>query len=310
MAGVRWRLKAVGVVVTGVLAAASCGASSPGGDPMPRVLRGEPTTYRATLTDPVGDDRGPGSYVYPRGAAFPDGTFDLTRVTIAERGDDLEVTVEIRGEFREWDFSLSPHERARALPQVIDIYVDQDGVPGSGLTRALPGRFVRVAPASAWEKVLVVASPSLIREAIAADADREAGKRAVWPIGLRIASNRVVARFPIAQTGRPTPRWGYVVTMAGASYVPLAEVARRLGRGTGASVLRDVRRLPGACSSVDDPATAGCSFGGCAPCGDHPRVIDVIVPPGRDQRTLLSAYRPGRFAELPAVYPFGASAEL
>src|SRR5438067_13195509 len=90
-------------MASSLLALLSCG-----GETGRRVVAGTPTSYRATLDDPTGDDTGPGSYSYPRGAPFPAGTFDLRSVTIAERGQDLEVTVQIRGEFREWDYGIGP----------------------------------------------------------------------------------------------------------------------------------------------------------------------------------------------------------
>jgi hypothetical protein len=131
-------------------------------------------------------------------------------------------------------------------------------------------------------------------------------RQAVTPVDLRLAGNRLVARFPIDQTGRPTPKWGYTVAMFGASFVPTPELARRFGKNDfGLGVVRDVRRIAGACSSVDDPSSSGCAFGGCEPCGGHPRAIDVIVPAGRQQSTVLSSYGPGNPAVLTAVFPFG-----
>jgi hypothetical protein len=282
---------------------ASAGA---GGDEISRTLAGPGTTYRVTLRDPMGDDNGPGNYTYPTGAAFPDGTFDLTAVTIAERGEFLEVEVHIRGEFREWDYSPTPAQRLRAIPQVIDIYIDQDGVPGSGKTHSLPGRRIAIDQATAWDKVLVVASPQVARQAAADGREGQVARNAVLPIDLRVAGNRLVARYNLAETGRPTARWGYAVAMFGASFVSTPELARRFGKNDfSLGIVRDVRRIAGACSSIDDPNSAGCAFGGCEPCEGHPRAIDIIVPPGRQQSTVLSSYSPGKPAVITAVFPFG-----
>ena len=96
----------------------------------------------------------------------------------------------IRGEFREWDFGLSPQVRARAVPQVIDIYIDQDGRPGSGLTRALPGRHIAIDSRTAWEKVLVVTSPAIAP--LAAAADGQMARRVVLPRDVRVAGTTPV----------------------------------------------------------------------------------------------------------------------
>ena len=109
-----------------------------------------------TLNDPSGDDHGPGSYVYPLDAVFTTGSYDITSVVVDEVGSVVRFEIAIAGEIEDpWGsgagFSI----------QSIDIYIDQDGVSGSGSTAALEGRNVEFSPVSAWEYVIWCAPPSL-----------------------------------------------------------------------------------------------------------------------------------------------------
>lgn len=64
------------------------------------VLASETVTIKppepvATLTDPTGDDYGPGGYTYPTADAFPPGVFDLERVTVARTPSIAQFTFEV-----------------------------------------------------------------------------------------------------------------------------------------------------------------------------------------------------------------------
>jgi glucan 1,4-alpha-glucosidase len=50
-----------------------------------------------SVTDPVGDDNGPGSYVYPTNGAFTDGAFDLTALDVYDAGDSVNFVVSLDG---------------------------------------------------------------------------------------------------------------------------------------------------------------------------------------------------------------------
>ncbi|ELZ84559.1 alpha-glucosidase [Haloferax elongans ATCC BAA-1513] len=55
----------------------------------------KPPETVATLTDPTGDDDGPGAYTYPTNGAFKDGAFDLQSVTVDQTPDEYLVTFEV-----------------------------------------------------------------------------------------------------------------------------------------------------------------------------------------------------------------------
>ena len=98
------------------------------------------------MDDPEGDDYGPGTYTYPTNAVFEPGVFDLTAFEVYETENDVIFHVQFKG----------PIDNVWGSPiglsvQTIDIYIDTDGIAGSGSTEALAGRRVRIADDSAWE---------------------------------------------------------------------------------------------------------------------------------------------------------------
>ena len=49
------------------------------------------------VTDPTGDDNGPGSYVYPTNGAFNPGSFDLTNFDVYADGANIAMVARTRG---------------------------------------------------------------------------------------------------------------------------------------------------------------------------------------------------------------------
>jgi glucan 1,4-alpha-glucosidase len=83
------------------------------------------------VDDPQGDDRGPGSYVYPTNDAFVDGAFDLTHVGVFDAGDSYNFVATIDGPI------TNPWGGDQISVQRLDYYValDADG----GTVAAAPG---------------------------------------------------------------------------------------------------------------------------------------------------------------------------
>lgn len=109
------------------------------------------------LSDPRGDDNGPGSYTYPTGAEYKKGSFDLTGVKIKDKGADVEVELTIAVPFTDpWDSAKWPSPGNGFSLQMFQIYVDADGKAGSGEKDALPGMNAEFDEDSRWEKVIVV----------------------------------------------------------------------------------------------------------------------------------------------------------
>jgi hypothetical protein len=126
-----------------------------------------------TISDPAGDDYGTGTLVYPQRADFQVGDLDLLQLKISRDDEGFwfealfknpirdpgGVSIAVGGE------SLANFARKGFYQFNIDVYVDTDRVKGSGNTFTLPGRQVRIDPAYAWEKaVILTPRPELMRQ--------------------------------------------------------------------------------------------------------------------------------------------------
>ena len=96
------------------------------------------------LTDPEGDDDGPGTYVYPTDGVFVDGAFDLAAMDVYDAGDQVRFVTTIHGDV------TNPFGGNQLSLQRVNIYVgDEDGAA----VPALPGTNMNAA--SPWDAVIV-----------------------------------------------------------------------------------------------------------------------------------------------------------
>jgi len=113
--------------------------------------------------------------------------------------------------------------------------------------------------------------------------------------GIPSKGRTLVARVPAGFFGGPPrPEWGWSVQLSGARWERSFSLTNRLKGGAEA----DAYTMP-----VLGTREAW-AFGG-APDGEaHPRVVDVILPAGVDQRAVLGSYDAvkGKWAEVPFVY--------
>ena len=104
-----------------------------------------------TLIDPTGDDNGPGEYIYPTDAVYTPGSFDLTELEVKAKGKNIEFKTSVNQRLEDpWGMDVG------FAVQMIFVFIDTDGVEGSGHTEGLPGLNVQFAPGDAWEKVVVL----------------------------------------------------------------------------------------------------------------------------------------------------------
>lgn len=114
---------------------------------------GGPTVVVTDLSDPSGDVR----LEHPPASGIVDGTFDLERLVLARRGDDVIVTATFRAPVRRrMATRLAEDHPVAAFPQTVDVYLDL--LPGAGRVEALPGRRFQVPASEAWDRVLVLSS--------------------------------------------------------------------------------------------------------------------------------------------------------
>jgi hypothetical protein len=218
--------------------------------------------YDLTLTDPIGDDHGPGTYVYPLDPVFTPGSFDIASFSVHEVGTKLRFEIQIQGEIQDpWSsgagFSL----------QSIDIYIDEDGVAGSGSLASLERRNVDFSASSAWEYVVWCAPPFDDFETHVIDAQ---GNTYYSGISVSVDQGADVIRVDVPESilGVPDSGWRYTVLMLGQNgYEP----------GRVRPVVKDVGQWV---------------LGG----GDNGQfdsnIIDMVAEAGVDQEALLANYDP------------------
>ncbi|MEL6190125.1 MAG: glucodextranase DOMON-like domain-containing protein, partial [Myxococcota bacterium] len=227
--------------------------------------------------------------------AYRRNSFDLRTFSVSREGDELVFKVELgKPLWRPPETRRTEAQRFELdnglFVQHVDIYIDH--TPGDGVTESLPGRNVQLDPKSAWD-VAVVLTPrpfylqSLLRE-------WGPSERVLVP-KVRGFKNIAEARVPIASLGKaPDPSWGFAVMVSGAVWENTFDAFDRL---TGGSI-QNALTMP--VVTVAEPLALG--GGGLG--RFHPFVVDVLVPKGMRQESLLAAYddRTRRLASLPAVY--------
>ncbi len=215
-------------------------------------------------------------------------------------GDDLILEVTLGAPIRRPEIAQRANSTAIPLEngiwlQNVDVYVDSDpaGPPGSGA--CIPGRRVAFAGGRTWKAAVVLTPQPGPAEEITRKALGDAARRVLFVRDVQSHGRTLVARVPaVALGGMPRPDWGWSVQISGASWARSFEVLDRL-RGTveANAFTMPVRTLPEAWA-----------FGGGPPGNTHPRVVDVLLPPGVDQQAVLgsSDEATGAYARVPFVY--------
>ncbi|MBF0498737.1 MAG: hypothetical protein HQM09_01280 [Candidatus Riflebacteria bacterium] len=245
------------------------------------------------IEDPVLDDKGPGWYTYPLDSRLQRGMFDLTRFSAYEEGQVVTFVIQMRTNIlTRWPDSGKGEEQG-FVANLFDIYLDTDGRPGSGHTKALPGRDVDFADGMGWEKVILV-SPlaqyevmDRLREKTDDPQFMEIVKDIVIPDYVQVQRDCIIVKINKEFIGNPTPDWGYQCFSMGFRRIVSPNQLFNM----------DVRAF----SSNTD-------FGGGWDTYGDPIPIDLIMPEGKDQYEILREYRSQPFrnniayAKVPFVY--------
>jgi glucoamylase len=213
------------------------------------------------VTDPTGDDNGPGTYQYPTASDFVAGSFDLTRFQVLSDGTNAYLRVTLK--------DLVPTFGSLDGAQLLDVYVHVPGASATSTQAAYLSRNYAIAPSGAWSQRVEVqgfASPVWVN----------AGGTSVGTASvLAEQSDRTITvALPEAQFGTPASGWGFSVVLAGQD-------------GFSSDQARAFTAAPGAYSF------GVCAVGGTAPtCSVNPstvpKAMDVITPPGVSQATELN----------------------
>ncbi|HUK13967.1 MAG TPA: glucodextranase DOMON-like domain-containing protein [Thermoanaerobaculaceae bacterium] len=291
-----------------------------------------------TLADPRGDDHGDGTLIYPQRDDLDVGELDiLTFSAYADRaGTIFELTFAKpvrkpeRRTIDEIGTTLDGVARLGFYNFNVDIYIDTDRVPGSGSTTTFPGRKVTIDPAFAWEKAICLTPrPTAAREAlaaiyvrdqkkefkqregrvtaedekqIAAGVARDIASDVFFPSLVWVTGNRIRFLVPASFLGGVAKAtWGYVVFDTVADMQERVDVTAVMGGEGRTPALMVVPVQPGR-----GPDFIG---GGREDDPFEPPLIDLIVPPGMKQETILLDYdtRVDRMVRLPGVVPAALS---
>jgi C-terminal binding-module, SLH-like, of glucodextranase len=272
-----------------------CASAGPAGEPgraAPRLV--------AAFEDARDDANGPGSYEPPGDTQFQAGDFDLRRFAVLVDGDDVLFEVTLGADIRVpqdlYRTSGTPANLSNNLYlQNIDIYIDTDPSSPTGHTACVPGRRVAFAGGRTWKRAVILTPQPGLAQAVTSEALPAAARKMIFPNRLQLRGRTLIARVPADQLGGPPmAAWGYSVHVSGATW---ERNLRAIDRLTG-TVEANAFTMP--ILSLREAF----AFGG-APAGDaFPRVVDVLLPPGRDQGEVLGSYESvsGAWAKVPFVY--------
>jgi glucoamylase len=212
------------------------------------------------VTDPTGDDNGPGTYQYPTDSSFVAGSFDLTRYQVLSDGTFAYLRVTLR--------TLVPTFGVIDGAQLLDVYVHVPGASSTSTAAAFTSRNYTIATSGAWSQRVEVqgfAAPVWVNAS-----GGTVGTPFVLPNG---SDNTITIALPESSFGTPGSGWGFSVVLTGQD-------------GFSSDQARAFTPTPGAFT-----------FGVCAPGGTAPicsfdpnlvpKAVDVITPTGVSQATEL-----------------------
>jgi len=212
------------------------------------------------VTDPSGDDNGPGTYQYPTASDFHAGAFDMTRFQVLSDGTFSYLRATLR--------NLDPTFGQTDGAQLLDVYVHVPGAASTSTHAAFASRNYAIASAGAWSQRVEVqgfASPVWVN----------AGGGSVGAASaLAVQADKTITiALPEAQFGTPGSGWGFSVVLTGQD-------------GFSPDQARSFTPTPGAFSF------GVCASGGTAPvCSADPntvpKAVDVLTPTGVSQATEL-----------------------
>lgn len=109
---------------------------------------GSALTHAVEFADPKGDDNGPGNYTYPTDSVYLPGSFDMTKLKVTKKGDDVEFAVDVASNLEDkWGMGVG------FAVQMIYVFVKT----GAGGHADVPvGLNVQFAKDSEWNKAVIL----------------------------------------------------------------------------------------------------------------------------------------------------------
>lgn len=216
------------------------------------------------VTDPDGDDNGPGTYAYPTSPNFQPGAFDLQRFQVIVDGGTVLLRTKVR--------NLAPTFGSPLGAQLLDLYVHTP-TGATSTAAAYPSRNYTIEPGSAWSRRIEIqgfADPQFV----------DAAGTSLGTVAVQASqvSGFITAVVPLAALGTPGPGWSFSVVLHGQD-------------GFSPDQARGFQ-----------PTPQDFQFGVCAPGGTSPicsldpntvpKAMDILTPAGVSQAAELDPTAP------------------
>jgi hypothetical protein len=221
-----------------------------------------PGTVLLDVSDPNGDDNGPGTYAYPTSDQFHAGAYDIQRFQVIDSGSDVVFRLQTR--------DLSPTFGSPLGAQLVDVYVHVPGAVTTSTAASFPQRNYSIAPAYAWNRLIEV--QGFGQRYI--DASSTPNTLGTVNISANEISRFITFRVSKASLGAPASGWAFTVVLTGQD-------------GFSPDQARGFEATP------QDFAFGVCVLGDSSPiCSVRPdtvpKAVDVIPPAGVSQATELN----------------------
>lgn len=166
--------------------------------------------YILDITDPQGDDHGPGSYTYPTDTVFEPSVLDITSFKVGVGDTDMVFKFTIAGQLK------NPWNSGSNLSvQTFDVYIDKDPGAGTGARLLLPGRNCSLLDSDGWEYAIWAEgwTPGIFApDPVTTEAKSVSG--ASVKIIVDTAKSTVTLRVPRSVFGEGDPKtWGYAAAL-------------------------------------------------------------------------------------------------
>ncbi|MCK8817199.1 hypothetical protein MWH28_07480 [Natroniella sulfidigena] len=210
------------------------------------------------MEDPIGDEYGPGSYLYPKSEQFEpyQGLFDLTYFKVEEEADNYNFYFKFVELTNPW------HAKYGFSHQLIQVYIDND--EGGRTDTFKPGANVQFEERHPWNKLIKITGWSL--EIFDHRADIEADGR-VEEGDITVLDDNQTIKVTIPQQKLGDLEKAHYYVLVGAL------------DGFGYDNYRQVQEEP-----------TGWQFGGGTDTDLNPNVLDILVPEGMEQKEILGSY--------------------
>ncbi|HEV2639781.1 MAG TPA: glucodextranase DOMON-like domain-containing protein [Actinocrinis sp.] len=252
---------AVGFGTNVITAAATTGAGATGYAQTTAVGDVAGGTTVLDVTDPTGDDNGPGTYQYPTASDFQPGSFDLTRFQVITANGVVYLRTTLA--------DLKATFGSTMGAQLLDVYVHNPAATSTSTAAAYASRNYTIAPADAWSQRLEVqgfAGPVWVDPS-------GAGVGTPSAVVASTVTNAITIALPQAQFGTPGSGWTFTLALTGQDGFS-SDQARAFTAQAGAYSFGVCPAGGAAAICSVDPTTV-------------PKVMDTITPAGVSQATEL-----------------------